>query len=315
MSWTQLSFVLPAQSVESVEAVLFALGALSVANRDAGSDAWYVDATPETSPWEEVRLEALFAPAVEREAIRAALQATAGAEAMASLAFETLEDRDWAREWMRDWKPQRFGRRLWICPTWMEPPDRQAATVFLDPGNAFGTGTHASTALCLEWLAAHDLAGRTVLDYGCGSGILAIAALCLGAERAWACDLDAQALAVCAENAARNAVADRLWIGSPSELPECSADVLLANILSRTLVDLAAELGQRLRPGGALALAGILETQVEAVIAAYAPWCRLAPAATREEWVLLTGEREVEGARSDGAAADRPSGRLPRPYS
>src|SRR5262245_44673407 len=296
MPWTQLSLVVPARSVESTEAVLFALGALSVANHDAGSDPWYVDAVAEATPWAAVRLEARFEPTAEPGEIRAALERASGAEVVASLRFETLEDRDWVREWMRDWKPQRFGRRLWICPTWMEPPDPGATTVFLDPGSAFGTGTHASTALCLEWLEARELAGRSVLDYGCGSGILAIAALRLGAERAWACDLDRQALAVCAENAARNGVADRLWIGLPAELPGCSADVLLANILSRTLIDLAADLGQRLRPGGSLALAGILQPQVEAVSAAYALWCRLVPAATREEWVLLAGEHRPVGA-------------------
>ena len=303
MPWTQLSFVVPSQSVENAEAVLFAFGALSVANTDAGTDAWYVEEAAEASPWRAVRLEALFEPAAERGAIRAALERVAGAGVTASLRFETLQDRDWAREWMQDWKPQRFGRRLWICPTWMQPPDPSAATVFLDPGNAFGTGTHASTALCLEWLEARDLAGRTVLDYGCGSGILALAALRLGAERAWACDLDPQARAVCAENARRNGVAARLWVGSPVEMPAGSANVVVANILSSALVDLAGELGQRLRPGGELALAGILDHQVEALIEAYAPWCPLLQAAARGEWVLLAGERTAE---SRAAAEQRP---------
>ena len=290
-SWTQLSFVVPAQSVENAEAVLFALGALSVANADAGADPWYVEGEAEASPWRAVRLEALFEPAAERGAIRSALERVVGAAAMSSLTFATLEDRDWARVWMQDWKPQCFGRRLWICPTWMQSPDPEAATVFLDPGNAFGTGTHASTALCLEWLEARDLAGRTVLDYGCGSGILAIAALRLGAERAWAVDVDPQAVAVCVENATRNEVDARLWAGSPVDIPAGSADLVIANILSRALVDLAATLRERLRPGGALALAGILDHQVDAVLEAYAPWCPLLQVAAREEWVLLAGER------------------------
>lgn len=292
MHWTRVWLVLPAGAVDVAEAVLFGLGALSVAQEDGGSTAWYEPEVNATPPWTRVRLQVLFAPDVAIAPIHAALGAALGTDAVAALTLDSLPDRDWARVWMQDWKPQRFGARLWICPTWWAPPDPQAVNLWLDPGNAFGTGTHATTALCLEWLAAQELAGRTALDYGCGSGVLAIAALRLGAARAWACDTDAQALRATAANAAQNGVAAQLWIGPPPELPAFAADVVVANILSGILVDVAPQLAARLRPGGQLALAGILHEQAAAVITAYAPWCELRPAATRAEWVLLTGVRE-----------------------
>lgn len=289
MPWTQVSLVLPASALTAVEAVFLALGAISIAHEDAGSTPWFEPAANAPSPWERVRLIALLAPDVSPERIRAALAADLDAAALESLVFEAVPDRDWAREWMRDWRPQRFGRRLWICPTWLEPPDPGAVNVRLDPGNAFGTGTHASTALGLEWLEARDLGGCTVLDYGCGSGVLAIAALRLGAAQAWACDTDAAALRVTSENAVRNGVAADLWIGAPSALPERHVDLVVANILSGVLVDLAPQFATRVHPGGCIALAGILCEQADAVIAAYRPWCPLRVTATRADWVLLAG--------------------------
>lgn len=293
MPWTQVSLVVASTDVDAAEAALWRLGALSIAHADAGSAPWYEPDADAVSPWERVRLQALLSPDVAPEDIRAALAATVDAPALAGLVFETLPDRDWARVWMQDWQPLRFGPRLWICPTWLTPPDPHAVNLRLDPGNAFGTGTHATTALCLEWLAAQDLVDRTLLDYGCGSGVLAIAALRLGAARAWACDSDAAARRVTLENAARNGVADRLWIGSPPELPAVAADLVVANILSRVLVDIAPQLGRRLPAGGRLALAGILHDQAETVITAYAPCCPLAPVATRADWVLLAGTRDA----------------------
>ena len=291
MEWTRVALVVPARDADAAEAVKFALGALAVEHADGGSTPWYEPDADLRSPWERVRLQALFAPDVEPAAMRAALGRVVGATDLAAMTFDTLPDRDWARAWMQDWKPQRFGTRLWICPTWLAPPEPSAVNLRLDPGNAFGTGTHATTALCLEWLEAQDLGGRTVLDYGCGSGVLAIAALRLGAARAWACDADAQALRATAENAARNEVDSQLWIGAPHDLPARSADVVVANILSSVLVAIAPQLETRLHPGGRLALAGILHEQVDAVIAAYAPWCALLPVARRDEWVLLAGTR------------------------
>lgn len=302
MSWTQVSLVVASTDVDAAEAALWALGALCIAQHDAGSTPWYEPDADAVRPWERVRLQALFNPDVAPQAIRDALTHAVDAQALAGLVCDTLPDRDWARAWMQDWQPLRFGARLWICPTWLAPPDPAAVNLRLDPGNAFGTGTHATTALCLEWLAAQDLVDCTLLDFGCGSGVLAIAALRLGAARAWGCDTDAAALRVTSENAARNGVADRLWIGAAHELPALAADVVVANILSRILIDVAPQLGRRLRAGGRLALAGILNDQADAVIRAYAPWCPLVRVATRDDWVLLAGTRADAASGGETAA-------------
>jgi len=304
--WIQLSLTLPASRLLSAEAALFQAGAQSVAVEDEGFEPWFEGQPGETSPWRRVRLTALFDDARSQGAILAALQECVAWEDMATLVFDRLEDRDWGRAWMERWKPRRFGRRLWICPTWETPLEPEAINLRLDPGSAFGTGSHATTALCLEWLEAQVLTGRSLVDYGCGSGVLAIAALLLGAQRAWACDADPQALRATAENALRNGVESRLWIGPPREVPPVGADVLVANIFSHTLVALAPILVGLQRDGGRLALSGILEDQEPEVRAAYEPAYALRPGVRREGWVLLEGTKRAVGAtRNAGTPRDR----------
>lgn len=192
---------------------------------------------------------------------------------------------------MDRYHPIKVGRGLWICPSWREPVEPDAVNVILDPGLAFGTGTHATTALCLEWLAELDLHGRQVIDYGCGSGILAVAALKLGAARAWATDLDPQALEVARENAARNQVVDRLSVCEPAQLPMgLQGDVVVANILATALVELAPMLIACTRNHGQIALSGIMAHQADDVADAYRDTFELARR-NREDWVLLTGRK------------------------
>lgn len=292
--WVQLGVTLPASSLESVEAALFQAGAQSVALEDEGLEPWFEGQPGEASPWRRVRLTALFDGSRSQTTILDALRPCVVPEDMATVSFDRLEDRDWERAWMERWKPQRFGRRLWICPTWETPLEPEAINLRLDPGSAFGTGSHATTALCLEWLEAQDLAGRSIVDYGCGSGVLAIAALLLGARRAWACDSDPQALRTTAENAERHGVESRLWIGPPREVPSLGADVLVANILSRTLVDLAPALFRLQCVGGRLALSGILEDQEREVRVAYEDAYVLRPAVHRDGWILLEGSKRAD---------------------
>lgn len=193
---------------------------------------------------------------------------------------------------MDDFRPMRFGQRLWICPSWDEPPAGDAISILLDPGLAFGTGTHPTTALCLEWLDAHPPAGLEVIDYGSGSGILAVAALKLGAARVTAVDIDPQALTATRDNAARNGVDDaRLHVDYPEALGETTADLVLANILAGPLVELAPAMAGRVRPGGAIVLSGILREQADTVRQAYTAWFDMDPPAFREDWTRLTGRR------------------------
>jgi ribosomal protein L11 methyltransferase len=204
-----------------------------------------------------------------------------------------LADQAWERVWLEDFRPMRFGRRLWVCPGGLPAGDADAIRIELDPGLAFGTGTHPTTALCLEWLDGQDLAGCSVVDYGCGSGILAVAAAKLGAAHVVAMDIDPQALIATRENALRNRVAGTLTVTGEPALAPRSADVLLANILAGPLVELAPRFAEALVPGGRLALSGLLPEQADAVTAAYRPWFHIETTTTRDGWVLLSARRQT----------------------
>ncbi len=293
MPWLQLSLDIPQDQAELLEAALENAGALAVTLGDAGDDP-QLEPPPGAMPlWDGVRLTALFEPQA-REQVEA-LAATLAPRALTQPRIETLADRAWERVWLDEFAPTRFGRRLWVCPRGQTPdPDQtgpETTIVELDPGLAFGTGHHATTALCLEWLDAANLAGKTVLDFGCGSGILAIAALRLGAARAIALDHDPQALEATADNARENGVADRIEVLAPADLAPMQVEVLVANILAGPLVELAPRLTDLVAPGGALALSGILIGQAEAVAAAYVGGFDLDPPRVREDWTLIAGRR------------------------
>jgi len=279
----------------SVEEILVRHGAQSVTFSDAGDVPVLEPGPGETPLWGNTRITGLFDPGVDMDDVLADLRSSLALDQLPDHRLETLADRDWEREWLRDFGPMQFGRRLWVCPADSEPDRSNAVIVRLDPGLAFGTGTHATTAMCLEWLDAIDLQGRTVLDYGCGSGVLAIAALKLGCKQAHAMDIDVQAVTATRENAAQNGVQDRLTVSAPEREIDGQFDVVLANILAGPLVELAGSISDRVRSGGQLALSGILSEQAPEVLEAYAPWVDFDEPEFRQQdgqtWTRLTGRK------------------------
>jgi ribosomal protein L11 methyltransferase len=274
-----------ASDPEPVETRLFELGASSVTLLDAADDPVLEPAPGATPLWPTVTVRALFAHDAGREYLAAQLSSLVPATAVQ---FSDVADRVWEREWLKDFHPMRFGRRLWICPGGQPVDADDAIVVELDPGLAFGTGTHPTTALCLQWLDGQDLTGCQVVDYGCGSGVLGIAALRLGAAHVHAVDIDPQAQIATRQNAERNAVAERLTVGMPRS---GRADVVVANILARPLIELAATIGGLAGPGARLALSGLLVDQAEAVTAAYRACFDIRLVGTRDDWALLAGRR------------------------
>jgi ribosomal protein L11 methyltransferase len=211
----------------------------------------------------------------------------------ARIAVETLADKVWEREWLRDFHPMCFGQRLWVAPHHSHVHTQGAVIVRLDPGLAFGTGTHATTAMCLSWLDENVRDGQVAIDYGCGSGVLAVAAVKLGARAAYAFDIDPQALTATRDNAAANDVAARVQVVEGDAGLPTGADILLANILCGPLCELAPRFASLTRPGGKIVLAGLLATQADEVARAHAPWFDISPFATRDGWTALTGVRRA----------------------
>jgi len=275
------------------EEILFAQGAVSVTQVDAADDPVLEPGPGETPLWPRTRTVGLFEEGADLAPAIAALRETLPDGTAAIVTTAELEDQEWVRIWLRDWKPLKFGGRLWVSPRAKlgEIADRGAVVVALDPGLAFGTGTHPSTALCLDWLAGAALAGRTVLDYGCGSGLLAIAALKLGAAQADAVDIDPQAIVATRENALVNGVGGHLAAHLAVDFRAGPHEVVVANILARPLIELAPRLCEALVPGGAIVLAGLLEAQADEVARAFAPWCGELVRTHREGWVRLEGTR------------------------
>jgi len=287
-SWLQAQLEVPRDSIASAEALLEALGAL-VSWTESANDEEILEPEPGAIPlWAEVRVTALFpadaSRAVITEALKAGLSAVTG-----TVSFSVVEDRDWDADWRRQLKPLRFGKRLWICPVGQACPAADGISVILEPGLAFGTGTHPTTAMCLSWLDSTPLTGAQVLDYGCGSGILAIAALALGADSCMGVDIDPQALLASRDNALRNACSEQLTLSMPADCPVRSYAVIVANILSGPLIRLAPELCELAGSGTRIALSGILAGQSAEVVAAFTPWVQLERTAQQDDWVLLTG--------------------------
>jgi len=278
---------------EFAEEILLAHGAQSVTQVDAADDPVLEPAPGEAPLWPRTRTIGLFAEGCDFAPVIAALRDTLPDGAHTIITSAELQEQDWVRIWLRDWKPLKFGSRLWVSPRAKlnEIDDPGAIVVALDPGLAFGTGTHPSTALCLEWLAGARLDGKSVLDYGCGSGLLAIAALKLGAVRALGVDIDPQALQATRENARANGVESRLRACAADEFAPAPYDVVVANILARPLIELAPRLGASLTPGGDIVLAGVLDAHADEVMAAFAPWCDWDAPARHEGWARLHGRR------------------------
>lgn len=289
----QLVFELDGDQLERVEEVCNRLRAIALSLADAGDEPLLEPAPGETPVWKAIRLRALFDDAADPQELASALAGAIGLQRSA-IGIERVEDRAWEREWLKDFRPMRFGRRLWVCPAGQRPNGPAPVVLELDPGLAFGTGTHATTAMCLGWLDGAISGGERILDFGCGSGILGLAALKLGAAKATAFDIDPQALVATRENAAKNGLSERIAVARRAGDVAGPFDIVLANILSGPLIGLAPELAQRVRAGGRIVLAGMLERQADEVAQAYRPWFDIGPAAEREGWTLLAGRRRAE---------------------
>ena len=291
MPWLQVRLAISPAQAETYEDALLEVGAVSVTFMDAEDQPIFEPELNTTPLWTHTHLLALFEADTDAQAVFAHLQLLTDAELPGHHA-EVIEDQDWERSWMDNFHPIRFGQRLWIVPSWLDAPEPDAVNLLLDPGLAFGTGTHPTTALCLEWLDGQPLQDCEVLDFGCGSGILAIAALLLGAKHAVGTDIDVQALEASRDNAGRNGIAEASFpLYLPEDLPAQQADVLVANILAGPLVSLAPQLATLVKSGGRLALSGILAEQGEEVAAAYAGDFDLDPIANRDGWVRISGRR------------------------
>lgn len=295
MPWLEISISVAQEATAAAELAFEQLGALAVTLEDDADNPVLEPGAGMTPLWPAVHVRGLFDAGADRENIIESLRAVPGAERPDRLRWREVGDQDWERAWMDRFAPMRFGNRLWIVPGGMQIPfDPDNIEIRLDPGLAFGTGTHPTTALCLEWLDGHEVNDRTVVDYGCGSGILGLAAALKGAARVICVDNDPQALEATRDNAGRNGVSHLIECLSPEEYEKGPADIVLANILAGPLVNLAPELLQSLRPGGSLVLSGILEDQAGEVQAAYENHLSALTVKLLEGWVRIQGTRTGE---------------------
>lgn len=303
MAWLQIQLGADSTSAPRLETALEAAGAVSVTMIDALDQPLYEPGPGETPLWQQIIVTGLFTGDSEEAAVLMALAAEWLPEPLPPHRFEHIEDKAWERAWMDDFQPMKFGNRLWICPSWTSAPEPDAVNLLLDPGLAFGSGTHPTTAMCLEWLDANAPVGMTLIDYGCGSGILGIAALLLGAHKLIGVDNDPQALLATRDNFQKNKIAaERFPVYLPDDFRQAAADGhepaqvdgLLANILAGPLTELAPVLAPLVKAGGPLVLSGILAEQTEQVMAAYSPWFELDAPRQQEDWIRISGHRKQQ---------------------
>lgn len=289
MPWLQIILETEASLVEPISEALVSVGAISVTWQDAKNQPLYEPALNSTPIWKQTQVIGLFEENINSTQLQAQLQALLAPKPLPPCKIETLADQDWSRVWMDDFHPMPFGKRVWICPSWQKPPNPQAVNIFIDPGLAFGTGTHPTTALCLEWLdGLSDLSGKTFIDYGCGSGILAITAAKLGAKQVWAVDNDPQALQATEDNAKKNQVDKCIHPVLPEKLPnKIKADGILANILANPLITLANTFAMHLKSPAPLVLSGILKEQADEVIVAYSTHFTITEVLEQDDWIRI----------------------------
>ena len=295
MDWQQFVMNLDTLNPAAVEEIFNRHGAWSVTLSDAGNNPVLEPGLGETPLWTDTRITGLFSADADLKELEAKLLSEFELARLPSHRVEGLSDRTWEREWLKDFGPMKFGKRLWISPGDGKVEQDDAIIIRLDPGLAFGTGTHPTTALCLEWLDGLALSGKTMLDFGCGSGVLAIAALKLGCHSATAMDIDPQAVIATRQNAESNGVAGRLHVCGTADDKEGQFYAVVANILAGPLVQFAESITSRIAGHGMLALSGVLCEQADAVMAAYEPWIEFDKPVFREQdgqiWSRLTGTR------------------------
>ncbi|AMF95544.1 50S ribosomal protein L11 methyltransferase [Vibrio fluvialis] len=294
MPWIQIKLNATNENAERISDMLMEeTGALSITFLDAKDTPVFEPLPGETRLWGDTDVLALYDAEADTSWVLSQIRASNLLADDFAYKVEQIEDKDWEREWMDNFHPMKFGQRLWICPSWRDVPDPDAVNVMLDPGLAFGTGTHPTTALCLEWLDSLDLSGKTVIDFGCGSGILAIAAIKLGAAKVIGIDIDPQALLASKDNAARNGVEDQIEVYLPQNQPEgLVADVVVANILASPLRELSPVIKSLMKPDGLLAMSGVLNTQAEDVADYYRDELHVDPIKEKEEWCRITGRKQ-----------------------
>jgi ribosomal protein L11 methyltransferase len=293
MPWIQLKINNHAENAERIGDMLSANGAQAVTFVDAKDTPMYEPKPGEVMLWPDTQIVGLYDASHDMPSVISQLEKSQLLGKGFSHKLDPLEDKDWEREWMENFHPMQFGKRLWICPSWRDVPDPTAVNVMLDPGLAFGTGTHPTTSLCLRWLDSLTLTQCTVVDFGCGSGILGIAALKLGAKRVIGIDIDPQALQASQQNADRNGVGDHIELYLPAAQPKLTAEVVLANILAAPLRELREVITAYCQPGGKLVLSGILDNQAQEINDLYSQDFDMQPIAIDGEWARVSGVRRV----------------------
>ena len=289
MAWHQISVITNEDTAPQLDDFFSNLGAVSVTYMDAEDEPVYEPAIGETKIWSNTQVIALYELDADPELIKAQVVRQFKEDELHNWLYEAVDDQEWERAWMEYYKPMKFADKLWVCPTDQEQHEPGTVCLTLDPGLAFGTGTHPTTALCLEWLASHDLTAKTVIDYGCGSGILAVAAILLGAKVAHAVDIDPQAITATQSNALKNNVQDKINCYLPEQFTPLQTDIALANILAKPLIDMSEQICNLVVSGGQLVLSGILYEQAEAVINAYQHAIAFNPLVQQEDWIRLDG--------------------------
>ena len=288
MSWLKITFSSSKDQLDFLSDKLELAGAQAVTIEDAGDNPLFDLLDGELPVWESSQVTGLFNAEQGLDAVSADLTKAFAPAALPQHHVESLPDQDWERCWMDRFQPMQYGDNLWICPTWYEPPDSEATNIMLDPGLAFGSGSHETTRLCMEWLSKQNLAGKAVMDYGCGSGILAIAALKLGAASALGIDIDPQALQASRQNAQLNQVSEKLQLGLPADMPDhIQCDVIMANILADTLIELKAHLLSFRKPSGVLVLSGILKSQQALIYKTFEP-ANTIEVYNDGDWMMMT---------------------------
>ncbi len=292
MPWIQLTLKTCRERAEALGDRLIASGAVSITFQDACDNPVFEPLPGETPLWNATYVIGLYEVTTDMKEVIMQLQSSAQPDSDFSYNLEQVDDQNWERACMDSFHPLCFGTRLWICPSWCAVPDPDAVNIMLDPGLAFGTGSHPTTALCLSWLDSLNLAGKTLIDFGCGSGILAISALKLGAVQAMGIDIDPQALEASRDNAGRNGVSERLTLYDAKNYPVVPADVLVMNILAGPLCDLALVVTTLVKPGGYICLSGLLASQATRVAQAYEAAFTLMPVVEKEGWCCITGRKK-----------------------
>jgi ribosomal protein L11 methyltransferase len=291
MAWQQFSIITDEDTAPKLAAYLEKQGSVSVTYMDAEDEPVYEPAIGETKIWTNTQVVALYEMDVDIERVKVLVLKKFRNYELRDCCIEQVEDQAWERAWMEYYQPMKFAERLWVCPTGQEQHEDNTVCLTLDPGLAFGTGTHPTTALCLEWLASHDLTDKVVIDYGCGSGILAVAAVLLGAKVAHAVDIDPQAITATESNALKNGVVDKVVCYLPEQFAPIKTDIVLANILANPLIEMASDISALVVNGGALVLSGILAEQAQSVIDAYqTQGIEFNPVQQQEDWVRLDGQ-------------------------